>query len=66
MAKICFHDFVLTTAQTNTSLAKKRLFLPLIRQAWKRRQVLVRLLGIGDWGLEAGAVEFGVGVNANL
>lgn len=47
VVKIRFHDFVLTTAQTTTSLVEERLFLPLIKQAWKRRQMPVRLLGIG-------------------
>lgn len=47
VVKLRFHDFVLTTAQTTTSLVEERLFLPLIQQAWERRRVPVRLLGIG-------------------
>lgn len=47
VVKIRFHDFVLTTAQMTSSLVEERLFLPLIKQAWERRQVPVRLLGIG-------------------
>lgn len=47
VVKIRFHDFVLTTSQTTNSLVEERLFLPLIKQAWERRQVPVRLLGIG-------------------
>ncbi|WP_020393921.1 DNA polymerase IV [Thiolinea disciformis] len=47
VVKIRFHDFVLTTAQTTTSLVEQHLFLPLIKQAWERRQVPVRLLGVG-------------------
>lgn len=47
VVKLRFHDFVLTTAQTTTSLVEEHLFFPLIKQAWERRQVPVRLLGIG-------------------
>lgn len=47
VVKIRFHDFVLTTAQTTNSLVEELLFLPLIKQAWERRKVPVRLLGIG-------------------
>ncbi|WP_298607434.1 DNA polymerase IV [uncultured Thiothrix sp.] len=47
VVKIRFHDFMLTTTQTTTSLVEERLFLPLIKQAWERRQMPVRLLGIG-------------------
>ena len=47
VVKIRFQDFTLTTAQTTNSLVEKSLFLPLIKQAWERRQMPVRLLGIG-------------------
>lgn len=47
VVKIRFHDFILTTAQTTHSLVEQRLFLPLIKQAWERRKVPVRLIGIG-------------------
>lgn len=47
VVKLRFHDFILTTAQTSTSLVELRLFEPLIKQAWERRQLPVRLVGIG-------------------
>lgn len=47
VVKLRFHDFVLTTAQTSTQVVAQPLFLPLIKQAWDRRQVPVRLLGVG-------------------
>ena len=57
LVKIRFHDFVLTTAQTTNSLVEERLFLPLIQQAWERRRVPVRLLGIGVHFAEPWALE---------
>ncbi|TXH67132.1 MAG: DNA polymerase IV [Thiothrix sp.] len=63
VVKIRFHDFVLTTAQTTNSLVEERLFLPLIKQAWERRKMPVRLLGIGvhfaePWKPEQLSLEF--------
>lgn len=63
VVKMRFQDFTLTTAQTTNSLVEESLFLPLIRQAWERRQMPVRLLGIGvhfaePWRAEQLSLDF--------
>ena len=45
--KLRFHDFVTTTVQAGSSVLEQQLFITLLEEAWQRRRIPVRLIGIG-------------------